>query len=308
MDQTIRIGTRESQLALWQAQEVRKQLEALGYTTVLIPVSSRGDKDLHTPIYEMGITGVFTRTLDTALLQGKIDIAVHSMKDVPTALPQGIVQAAVLKRGNTADILVAKAEVDFNTRCTIATSSLRRKAQWLHRFPHHEVVPLRGNVNTRLKKLEEADWQGAIFAKTGLERIRVLPDQYIELDWMLPAPAQGAIVVVAKEDNQFAVKAAQKLNNEEAYKTTFAERMFLRILEGGCSAPVGVLAKIVGDQLFLQGNLCTPDGKTMLKIEKSCSVKAYDTIGQEAAREILSQGGESLMKTIRLFIDKQRRS
>ena len=178
MNKVIRIGTRDSQLALWQAHTVENQLQALGYKTQIVPVKSVGDLKLDTPLYELGITGIFTKTLDVAMLNNTVDIAVHSLKDVPTALPKGIVQAAVLKRASTLDILVTKEVVDYKMPLTIATGSLRRKAQWLHKYPTHTVVDLRGNVNTRLQKLQDNSWQGAIFAKAGLERIDVLPSRY----------------------------------------------------------------------------------------------------------------------------------
>ncbi|NNG10141.1 MAG: hydroxymethylbilane synthase, partial [Arenibacter sp.] len=148
MSKTIRIGTRDSQLALWQAHTVQAQLETLGYDTQIISVKSTGDLLLDKPLYELGITGIFTKTLDIAMINGQVDIAVHSMKDVPTKLPQGMLQGAVLPRANTRDILVYK-NLDFlETHGTIATGSLRRQAQWLHKYPDHKVVDLRGNVNT----------------------------------------------------------------------------------------------------------------------------------------------------------------
>ena len=154
MKKTIRIGTRDSELALWQAHTVQNKLNTLGYTTEIIAVKSTGDLILDKPLYELGITGIFTKTLDVAMLKGEVDIAVHSMKDVPTSLPKGIVQAAVLERANSLDILVHKGNLDFlNTKGVIATGSLRRKAQWLHRYPTHTVEDLRGNVNTRMQKL-----------------------------------------------------------------------------------------------------------------------------------------------------------
>ena len=192
MSKTIRIGTRDSELALWQAHTVQKKLNDLGYTTEIVAVKSQGDIILDKPLYELGITGIFTKTLDIAMINGQVDIAVHSMKDVPTALPQGIVQAAVLERANTLDILVHKGNLDFlTTTGTIATGSLRRQAQWWHKYPSHQVVDLRGNVNTRMQKLAESDWNGAVFAAAGLERINIKPENYINLDWMIPAPAQG---------------------------------------------------------------------------------------------------------------------
>ena len=232
MKKTIRIGTRDSELALWQAHTVQNQLNALGYTTEIIAVKSTGDLILDKPLYELGITGIFTKTLDVAMLKGEIDIAVHSMKDVPTSLPKGIVQAAVLERANTLDILVHKGNLDFlNTKGVIATGSLRRKAQWLHRYPTHTVEDLRGNVNTRMQKLHDHSWNGAIFAAAGLERINLKPDTFINLDWMIPAPAQGAMLVVAMEEDTFAREALQQLNHKETEICTTIERNFLKTLE-----------------------------------------------------------------------------
>ncbi len=181
----IRIGTRESQLALWQATQVKGLLSEYHFESELIFIKSEGDIDLVTPLYEIGVQGIFTRSLDTALLNNKIDIAVHSLKDVPTQLPEGISQAAVLKRGPVNDLLVFKNEQAqerysclpiHHSQLTIATSSIRRKAQWLNKYPNHVIHNLRGNINTRLKKLQEEDWDAAIFAQAGLERID--PDKY----------------------------------------------------------------------------------------------------------------------------------
>ena len=176
--QVLRIGTRDSELALWQAKTVEKQLNDLGIETEIVAVKSQGDLQLNKPLYELGITGIFTKTLDIAMINGEIDIAVHSMKDVPTALPQGIIQSAVLERANENDILVHKGDLDFlDNAGTIATGSLRRQAQWLNKYPNHKVVDLRGNVNSRLKKLQDnLDWNGAIFAAAGLERLNLKPE------------------------------------------------------------------------------------------------------------------------------------
>lgn len=299
MEKTIKIGTRDSELALWQANTVKAKLEALGYKTQLVPVKSEGDLVLDKPLYEMGITGIFTKTLDVAMLMGKVDIAVHSMKDVPTQLPAGIVQTAVLERATAQDILVTKEQVDFAQPCTVATGSLRRKAQWLHRYPHHQVVDLRGNVNTRLQKLRESDWEGAIFAKAGLERINVLPSRYIELNWMLPAPAQGAMVVVALENDPFSVEATSKLNHAQSEICTTVERQFLRTLEGGCTAPIGALAEIQNDQVLFKGCLFSLDGKSNVDIERSASSLDPQTFGRDCALHILKNGGQELMQTIK---------
>ncbi len=300
MSKTIRIGTRDSELALWQAKKVQSQLEGLGYTTELVAVKSTGDLVLDQPLYELGITGIFTKTLDIAMLNGTVDIAVHSMKDVPTLLPKGIVQTAVLKRASTEDILVTKGEVDYNTQCTIATGSLRRKAQWLHRYPQHEVVGLRGNVNTRLQKLVDSEWQGAIFAKAGLERIDILPENHIDLNWMIPAPAQGAMVVVALENDPFCIEATSKLNHTDSKICTHVEREFLRILEGGCTAPIGALAIIENDNLHFNGCLLSLDGTQKLEVEKSIPLNQYQDFGKECALELLNDGGKELMSQIKV--------
>lgn len=299
MSKVIRIGTRDSQLALWQAHKVQDQLQSLGYKTALVPVKSTGDLILDKPLYELGITGIFTKTLDVAMLNGTVDIAVHSMKDVPTALPKGIVQTAVLDRASSKDIVVTKGPINFDAQATIATGSLRRKAQWLHRYPHHEVVGLRGNVNTRLKHLENNPWQGAIFAKAGLERIEVLPEQHFDLDWMIPAPAQGAMVVVALEKDVFTREATSKLNVRSSEICTYVERAFLRVLEGGCTAPIGAIAKIIGDEIQFKGCLFSLDGQTKLSVEKSGSISNYNDLGTQCALQILDEGGTALMKEIR---------
>ncbi|MGK0386504.1 MAG: hydroxymethylbilane synthase [Patiriisocius sp.] len=299
MTKVIRIGTRDSQLALWQAHTVQDQLVSLGYKTQLVPVKSTGDLVLDTPLYELGITGIFTKTLDVAMLNNSVDIAVHSMKDVPTALPKGMVQTAVLKRANTLDILATKEAIDTTKPCTIATGSLRRKAQWLHKYPHHSVVDLRGNVNTRLQKLKDNPWEGAIFAKAGLERIEVLPEHYTALDWMTPAPAQGAMVIVALDDDPFCIEATQKLNHNPSQICTQIERDFLRTLEGGCTAPIGALAEIDGDTIQFKGCLFSLDGVQKIEIEKTIAITAVHQAGEQIAKELLDNGGMKLMKEMK---------
>ncbi|TXD74877.1 hydroxymethylbilane synthase [Aequorivita antarctica] len=299
LKKTIRIGTRDSELALWQANTVKSKLENLGYNTQLVPVKSEGDLVLNKPLYEMGITGIFTKTLDVAMINGTVDIAVHSMKDVPTLLPNGIVQTAVLERASSKDILVVKGEIDFKKSGTIATGSLRRQAQWLHRYPNHNVVDLRGNVNTRLQKLNDNDWQGAIFAKAGLERINILPENFIELDWMLPAPAQGAMVIVALENDDFSKEASSKLNDSTSEISTHIEREFLRTLEGGCTAPIGAFAEIIGDEVLFKGCLFSLDGQTKLEIEKKVLTSKIKGFGKDCATFILNNGGAELMLSIK---------
>jgi len=307
MSKTIRIGTRDSELALWQAHTVQKKLNDLGYTTEIVAVKSQGDIILDKPLYELGITGIFTKTLDIAMINGQVDIAVHSMKDVPTALPQGIVQAAVLERANTLDILVHKGNLDFLTSAgTIATGSLRRQAQWWHKYPNHQVVDLRGNVNTRMQKLAESDWNGAVFAAAGLERINLKPESYINLDWMIPAPAQGAMLVVAMANDEFTKDAVSQLNDIETEICTYIERQFLKILEGGCTAPIGALAKYdeEKDTIEFKGVLFSVDGKQKIEIEKSVDISEWKKLGFYSAQEILKNGGAELMVEIKNQLKK----
>ncbi|MFM7018477.1 hydroxymethylbilane synthase [Flavobacterium sp.] len=304
---TIRIGTRDSELALFQAHTVQKQLNDLGYKTEIIAVKSEGDLLLDKPLYELGITGIFTKTLDIAMINGQVDIAVHSMKDVPTALPQGIVQAAVLERATILDILVHKGAISFlDSEATIATGSLRRQAQWWNKYPNHKVVDLRGNVNTRMQKLQENDWDGAVFAAAGLERIKLKPENHINLDWMIPAPAQGAMVVVAMAEDEFTLDALSQLNHIETEICTYIERQFLKTLEGGCTAPIGALAKYneKEDTIHFKGVLLSIDGKQKLEIEKVVAISEWKKLGFHAAQEILNNGGVQLMEEIKQQLKK----
>jgi len=272
----IRIGTRDSKLAVWQAEQVLNYFISIDQPAELVYIKSEGDTDLITPLYAMGVQGIFSRALDGALLNDRIDIAVHSMKDVPVQLAQGIVQAAVLPRATHKDILVYKHSADFledeNYAGVIATSSIRRKAQWLHRYPNYRIENLRGNVNTRLRKVEDSDWDGAIFAAAGLERIGVRPANSIDLDWMLPAPAQGAILVVCRERDEHLKSLAHGLNDELTTKCVKTERDFLSTLHGGCTAPVSALAQFCGGELYFKGSIFSVDGKEKVLVEQSVEI------------------------------------
>ena len=303
MNKVIRIGTRDSELALWQAKTVQNALEKLGHKTELLPVKSTGDLNLEQPLYEMGITGIFTKTLDVAMLTGKIDIAVHSMKDVPTALPKGIVEAAVLKRANSKDVLIHKGLDFLDADGTIATGSLRRKAQWLNKYPTHRSVDLRGNVNTRIQKLENSDWNGAIFAAAGLERINLTPENSLDLDWMIPAPAQGAMLVVAMENDTETREILKALNHRDSEICVHIEREFLKVLEGGCTAPIGALATIEGNEISFKAALFSLDGKKQISIERKISIEEASGFGKECALKVLNNGGKVLMEGIKVALN-----
>lgn len=289
----LRIGTRDSQLAIWQATLVKNQLQNHQVPSELIFIKSEGDIDLATPLYEIGVQGIFTKTLDAALLNKRIDIAVHSMKDVPTQLAKGIATAAVLPRANYKDIFVYKEDSSFlndeQSSATIATSSVRRIAQWLYKYPSHTIENLRGNVNTRLQKVNNNNWQGAIFAAAGLERIDLRPKNAINLDWMLPAPAQGAIVVVCRDEDNDIKEKCTPLHDETTFLCTKIERDFLRTLQGGCSTPIGALAQIADDTFTFKGNLFSMNGKEKHEIETSILLKDYtDDLGSRMAKKLLA--------------------
>lgn len=288
----LRIGTRASALALWQAEKLQGELKALGHTSELIPIHSEGDQNLNQPLYEMGMIGIFTKALDVALLNGKIDLAIHSMKDVPTQLPKGIVQAAVLERGMTSDIMVWSKKQEHNT---IATGSLRRKAQWMQRYPKDQVVPLRGNIQTRLAQLKTQPWNGAVFAAAALERLEISTEGVEVLDWMIPAPAQGALMVVALEKNHALRKDLNQLNRPKVAQCTQIERDFLRSLEGGCTAPIGALAYFKENKLHFEGGVFSLEGKKGITLHKKVN-EYQDNLGRLWAEEVLAKGGETLLR------------
>ena len=312
MNKLIRIGTRESQLAVWQATHVQQLLSKNGYNSELIFIKSEGDINLQTPLYEMGVQGIFTKSLDIALLNNTIDIAVHSMKDVPTQLATGIIQSAVIKRASYKDIFVFKNPsivadwklsddtliTKLDTTGIIATSSIRRKAQWLNRYPNHTIENLRGNVNTRLRKVQENNWNGAIFAAAGLERIDLRPENSVDLDWMLPAPAQGAIMVVCREDDAISLNACKVFNDFETAICTKIERDFLRTLLGGCSTPISALAQIIEGQIYFKGNILSVDGKEKVDIEKNITLNNSEDAGCFVAKELLQMGADKIVNAI----------
>jgi hydroxymethylbilane synthase len=223
------------------------------------------------------------------------------MKDVPTRLAEGVRLAAVLKRGPVHDLLVYKGDQGFLKKAdaAIATSSIRRTAQWLHKYPTHQIYNLRGNVNTRLRKLAEEPWDAAIFAEAGLERIGLRPEKSVVLDWMLPAPAQGAIVVCCREEDEQSFAFCQPLNDPDTALCTQIERDFLRTLLGGCSTPISALAEIEDGDVYFSGQLLSLDGRQNVTIEKILPVEIATGIGRTAAEELLERGGREIAESIR---------
>ena len=299
----IRIGTRQSPLALWQANKIASILGAKGHETEIVAITSEGDDNLKQPIYSLGLTGVFTRSLVLALLNDKVDIAVHSLKDVPTVLPETLQLVAYPERASSADILVYKSEDIFEKEHrVIATGSLRRKAFWNHKYPTDTIVDLRGNVQLRLKKLQDNDeWDGAIFAFAGLDRSEILEElnskglHYKVIDWMLAAPSQGILGVVAKEGFDLS-----DINNPECELFATVERQFLNVLEGGCTAPIGALVEKIDDENYsFKGAILSIDGKEMITIERQFKANEYPTKGKEFAEECIAQGAAKMIEEIK---------
>lgn len=304
----LRIGTRDSQLALWQARMVQEQLRHHVVESELVPVKSEGDLDLVTPLYAMGVQGVFTKTLDAYLLSNKIDIAVHSMKDVPTQLAAGIKQAAVFTRANSRDLLLYKensfseafaGDAQIELTGMVATGSVRRKAQILHRFPELQIENLRGNVQTRMEKLRTHPWDGAIFAAAGLERIDQRPQKSLEIKWMLPAPAQGAIVAVCRSTDPDCYEQLAELNDPLTALCVKIERDFLSALMGGCSTPISAWAQIKGDQISLKGSILSTDGREIFETSETADLNSGEGLGTKAAETLLARGADRLVAALK---------
>ena len=338
----IKIGTRDSPLAQWQSKLVKQLLQNKTIESELVLIKSEGDINLVTPLYEMGVQGIFTKTLDAALLKKQINIAVHSYKDIPTKLAEGLVIAAVLKRGNPYDLLVINREKVFSkaelslvkdehstfgkkdlTGITtevmksvfqeelsggnnyselpfvIATSSARRKAQLLNRFPNATIENLRGNVNTRIKKLNESNWHGAIFAAAGIERLGMGHVEGMELKWMLPAPAQGSIAIVCRKDDKEVLEICSALNHRETEICNAVEKDFLRILMGGCSTPIGAHAIVKNGEIIFNGNVLSVDGKQKANVTLKSFTNNCESLGTEAAELILKDAGKVIIDELK---------
>lgn len=320
----LRIGTRDSILATWQARFVQQRLQDTGHPAELLFIKTEGDRVLDTPLPLMGGKGVFTKALDDALLAGEIDLAVHSFKDIPTRIPDGLAIGAVSEREDTADVLVTRDAAfrfihrggegapdqrspsgtahgfldDPGYEAQIASSSNRRIGQWLAFFPLHRMTDIRGNVQTRLRKLAESDWDGAIFAAAGLIRLGLEAYMSLRLEWMLPAPAQGAMGVMIREDDGRTRDALRGVHEPDTALCTKIERDILHALEGGCSAPVGALAVVDHGQVRVRANAVYPDGTGLIScIMQEARDRAAD-LGVRTADEILRRGGDTLVDNL----------
>jgi hydroxymethylbilane synthase len=305
----LRVGTRGSALARWQTDRVRERLERAGYVTERIEIRTTGDEVQHVPLSQIGSRALFTRQIDDAMLEGRIDLAVHSLKDLPTTLPAGIALVAVAEREDPRDALVGRGPLtwgDVRHGAVLATSSLRRRAQLLHLRPDLVVRDVRGNVDTRLAKLQaNAEWTGILLAVAGLVRLG-LGDRIGERlppELMLPAPGQGALAVTARAGDAASAAAAASVHHPSTAVAVAAERAFLRTLEGGCQVPVAALAeRSAGGQLRLQGRVISLGGERAVEgseVRTCANVAEADALGVALGDRLLGQGAAAILAGVR---------
>ena len=304
--QTVRIGTRGSKLALYQAYRVKKELEAYfpEITFAVEIIKTKGDKILDVPLSKIGDKGLFTKELEVALFNHEIDMAVHSLKDLPTSFPEGARLGAVLERGDICDALISTGNRKISNLTSddvIATSSLRRKAQLLRINKDFKIVEIRGNVNTRIRKMQEGHCDVMIMAAAGLQRLEL--DEYIseviDPEQMIPACSQGAIAIEIRADDDFIASLVDKINDTETLIATNAERAFLRTLEGGCQIPVGSYSRIEGNNFRLTGFISSIDGSQFLKESIDGNISQAVELSVRLATSLYNKGGREILKAIR---------
>ena len=301
----IRIATRKSALALWQAEHVKAALAALPEvgSVELVPLSTRGDEILDKSLQKIGGKGLFIKELEVAMQTGAADIAVHSMKDVPAEMPAGFCIAAVLERANHADALVGRGELTFDSLpegARIGSSSLRRQAQLKLMRPDLAIEPLRGNVNTRLAKLENGDYDAIILAAAGLERLGLQHhiSQQFTPEQMLPAAAQGVIGIECLDSNDGLRRVLAKLNHEPTAKTTAAERTIARVLQASCQSPVATHAVIDKDAITVTALVAMPDGSQSIRDTVSGDARDAQRLGEKLAERLLASGAGELLAAL----------
>lgn len=291
-----RLGSRTSELALWQTNLVQEQLSELVATEV-VGINTQGDQDRTSPLHEMGGLGVFTKALDEALLTHQIDLAVHSLKDYPSSIPEGLRLFAVLERDYYHDVFIPGKNPDFSSVLKLASGSPRRKAQWWRKYPHHQFINLRGNMHTRLERMAEVD--GGIVSEAGLQRLGILPENHQRLDWMVSAPAQGVMAVVGRAEDEALFQVLQKINHQATWQCAHIERQFMAQLEAGCSAPLGAYACYKGDKIHFKGIVSSLDGQDAVEISEVLNPGSWPDTGKELANKVLNLGGKAIMDKLR---------
>jgi hydroxymethylbilane synthase len=307
--ETLRIGSRGSDLALWQARWVQRTL-AEKFPALKVEVEiikTKGDKILDSPLSKIGDKGLFTREIENALLNNEIDLAVHSLKDLPTELPAGLTVGAICKREDVRDVFIPHPKNPIRKLLSqpngsnVATGSLRRKCQLLNVRPDFQIIEIRGNLNTRMKKLEESDWAGMILACAGVVRLGWVDKigEILDPKFMLPAVGQGALGIEVRERDAKVAVYVSRLHHEPTSQAALAERALLRRLEGGCQVPIGTYARIVDGRLELDAIVGSLDGKTIVKGTIGGSPSQSESLGTKLAERLLLDGAEEILREIR---------
>jgi hydroxymethylbilane synthase len=303
------IGTRGSELALWQAQWVQREL-TLQFPVLMVDlriIKTTGDKILDSPLSKIGDKGLFTREIEQALIENRIDIAVHSLKDLPTETPAGLIIGAVTQREDAGDVFISHPNKNYTAftalphGAIIATGSLRRRCQILHNRPDLHIVDIRGNIQTRFKKLSESTWDGMLLAHAGVHRLGLDNEISFRFDpiELLPAVGQGALGIEIRRSDDRTSEYVAALHHPETAQATSSERALLRTLEGGCQIPVGAYGRIRGDTLVLDAMVGSLDGTTVIRDTASGPVEDPDAIGRGLAESLLRQGAAGILRDIR---------
>lgn len=302
----IKVGSRDSQLALWQTNYAIEQLRPVfeGYEFEIVDMKTKGDKILDVSLSKIGDKGLFTNELEAMMLSGEIDMAVHSLKDMPTSLPDELALTCFLQRYDHRDAFLSKHSggiMDLPEGAIVGTSSLRRRSQLLAMRPDLNVRDLRGNVNTRLKKYHEGDFDAVILAVAGLERLGFGDEISLRLedDVFIPAVGQGALVIESRADRKDLLERFARVNDTATVRCVTAERQFMCALDGGCQVPMGAIAKIEGDEISIRGFVGEVDGAKLLKAQLTDHVDNYDQIGQKLAEKLMKEGAQEILDKVR---------
>jgi hydroxymethylbilane synthase len=297
----LRLGTRKSKLALWQANFVKEKLEALGCKVELVPITTTGDKILDAPLAKIGGKGLFVKEIENALLAGEIDLAVHSLKDVPITIPEGLTLSAITEREEPYDVLISrngnKLE-ELPSGAVVGTSSLRRQVQIKRRRRDLKVEILRGNVDTRLRKLKEGLYDAIVLAYAGVKRMGFSGEISQVLEDFIPAVGQGSLAIETRAEDERVINFVKVLNHEESWLRAVCERAFLRELQGGCQVPIGAYAWIEGNRIKIKGFISDLEGERFLEGYEEGSLQEAEEVGKRLAQRLLREGGEEILKEI----------
>jgi len=297
----LRLGTRKSKLALWQANFVKERLEALGCKVELVPITTTGDKILDAPLAKIGGKGLFVKEIENALLAGEIDLAVHSLKDVPMIIPEGLTLSAITEREEPYDVLISrngKKLEELPSGAVVGTSSLRRQVQIKRRRRDLKVEILRGNVDTRLRKLKEGLYDAIVLAYAGVKRMGLSGEISQVLEDFIPAVGQGSLAIETRAEDERVINFVKVLNHEESWLRAVCERAFLRELQGGCQVPIGAYAWIEGDRIKIKGFISDLEGERFLEGYEEGGLQEAEEVGKRLAQRLLREGGEEILKEI----------